>query len=443
MLRNRSTGSAPLPKIAVADLLRANDDEFVRGAYRSLLGRAPADSELSVWRGVLMRGATKTEVVAAIRMSAEGRARGVEVEGISGTWQRRLLDVPILGYAMRWCMHLAMLPDLARRLDAAQGTIARHDERVRDLSSAIDDEHEGRAAVEAAVSARLDALVGELRRLESAKAERSQVDALDARASALADWLARIDGALRATNLLTPADEGPERNARFDDYYRRFENRFRGAPEVIRERLMFYVPILREAAAAAEPGRAAPVADLGCGRGEMVRLLCESGLTAYGVDNSAGSVLHCRAENLHALQADAIEHLRSLATDTLGGVTSIHVIEHLPFPALMMLFREAFRALRPGGVAIFETPNPENLIVGACNFYYDPSHIRPLPPEPLRFLLEEIRFAPVSIERLHAGATAEDVDRAVDPVTRLYSTIMLVPQDYALIAYKPHTAATE
>jgi O-antigen chain-terminating methyltransferase len=116
------------------------------------------------------------------------------------------------------------------------------------------------------------------------------------------------------------------------------------------------------------------------------------------------------------------------------------VIEHLPFPALARLVAAAFRALRPGGVVILETPNPENLIVGACNFYYDPTHVRPLPPEPVRFLLESNGFERVAIERLHPGAQPDDVERATDPVGKLYASIMLVPQDYAVIGYKPAEA---
>jgi O-antigen chain-terminating methyltransferase len=97
--------------------------------------------------------------------------------------------------------------------------------------------------------------------------------------------------------------------------------------------------------------------------------------------------------------------------------------------------------LRPGGVAIFETPNPENLIVGACNFYYDPTHLRPLPPEPMRFLLEASGFVDVVIERLHPGAAPSTIDSATDPRANVYSTLMSVPQDYALIGYKPHVSA--
>ena len=169
----------------------------------------------------------------------------------------------------------------------------------------------------------------------------------------------------------------------------------------------------------------------------MIELLGEHGLDAYGVESSETMVALCCDKGLAAVHGDAIDHLESLAAESLAGVASIHVIEHLPFLQLMALFAQSFRVLRPGGVAIFETPNPENLIVGACNFHYDPTHIRPLPPDPMRFLLEASGFERVAIERLHPGATVAQVEKATDPIERLYATMMLVPQDYALIAYKP------
>jgi len=265
--------------------------------------------------------------------------------------------------------------------------------------------------------------------IDGAKADRLLVDA---RMEALWAWVTPVgSGSMRAP----AADGGASANA-FSNYYQRFEEQFRGPPDGIRERLRFYVPMFQ---AVAHPGPAdspARFVDLGCGRGELIQLLREQGLDAYGVESSEAMVDRCRGNGLTVLHGDALEHLESLAPESLAGIASIHVIEHLPFLQLAALFGQAFRVLRPGGVAIFETPNPENLIVGACNFYYDPTHLRPLPPEPMRFLLESSGFAQVSIERLHPGGTTAQVDAASDPLAKMYATMMLVPQDYALIAYK-------
>ena len=60
-----------------------------------------------------------------------------------------------------------------------------------------------------------------------------------------------------------------------------------------------------------------------------------------------------------------------------------------PHPEIALLLRlldECLRVLRPGGVAIFETPNPNNMLVGSCNFYVDPTHRNPVHPRTLHYL---------------------------------------------------------
>jgi hypothetical protein len=55
----------------------------------------------------------------------------------------------------------------------------------------------------------------------------------------------------------------------------------------------------------------------------------------------------------------------------------------------------------------------------------------------MRFLLDSAGFERTAIERLHPGTTSGEIADTADPVGKIYSTLMLVPQDYALIAYKP------
>ncbi len=81
----------------------------------------------------------------------------------------------------------------------------------------------------------------------------------------------------------------------------------------------------------------------------------------------------------------------------LSAVTLIHVIEHLQLDDLLVLLREARRAIADGGVVILETPNPENLFVSSYTFHIDPTHVRPLPFELISTILSTVGL---SAERL-------------------------------------------
>jgi len=216
-----------------------------------------------------------------------------------------------------------------------------------------------------------------------------------------------------------------------DAFYAAFEDHFRGPREEIKRRVAVYLPLVEATGAGAAD---APVLDVGCGRGEWLELLQERGLRAQGVDVNRIMVMRCKELGLDVVETDALGLLRGLDANSIGAVTGFHIIEHLPYRTIIALFDETLRVLRPGGVAIFETPNPENLIVAACNFYYDPTHRHPLPPEPMRYLAETRGFESVEIKRLHPLPlpTAVAAELASTTIGEWFSSA----QDYSVIGYK-------
>ena len=102
-----------------------------------------------------------------------------------------------------------------------------------------------------------------------------------------------------------------------------------------------YVPLL---------AGAAPVLDLGCGRGELLEALRDAGVEARGVDADPAMVAACRRLGLAADVDDALEALRARSTGSLGGVTAIHIFEHLTAAVWMSVVEAAAlgAALRRG-----------------------------------------------------------------------------------------------
>ena len=131
-----------------------------------------------------------------------------------------------------------------------------------------------------------------------------------------------------------------------------------------------------------------------------------------------------------------VAFLKNLHESTYHAVTGFHIIEHLSFDQVLSFLDEIYRILIPGGVVIFETPNPANILVSAYDFYRDPSHIKPVHPDTARFLAEFRGFQHSTIQLVeHNGAQCQ----LVDFDSWCFDTIQHyvdIPRDYALIAYK-------
>jgi O-antigen chain-terminating methyltransferase len=216
-----------------------------------------------------------------------------------------------------------------------------------------------------------------------------------------------------------------------DALYVAFEDRFRGSREEIRERLKVYLPLLEQAKVGTCESS---ILDLGCGRGEWLELLRDSGFTARGIDINRIAIEQCRTRGLEAIEADVIAYLQSLPDASLSAVTGFHIIEHLPFEALIKLFDETVRVLNHGGLAIFETPNPENVLVGSYKFYLDPTHRNPLPSSVVKFLAQSRGLSNVTILKLHPYP--DELKLSGSELAERFNEHFYGAQDYAVIGYK-------
>jgi SAM-dependent methyltransferase len=212
------------------------------------------------------------------------------------------------------------------------------------------------------------------------------------------------------------------------DYFA-FESRMRGSVDAIRERQRRYVDDFREAG---------PVLDIGCGRGEFLSLLRESGIEASGIDADADMVAYARGEGLDVTQADVVRHLESTADVSLGGIFMAQVVEHLPPAVLVQSLQLAAAKLRPGGLLVAETINPLSPLA-LRHYFADLTHAQPLVPETLELLARQSGFA--STETRFLNEPAERLAEPDDPViaanVRRLNEVLFAPLDYALLARTP------
>ena len=213
--------------------------------------------------------------------------------------------------------------------------------------------------------------------------------------------------------------------AALPDYFA-FESRMRGSVDAIRERQRRYVDDFRDAA---------PVLDIGCGRGELLGLLREAGVEARGIDADADMVAFARGEGLDVEQADLLEYLERVDAGSVGGIFMGQVVEHLPPAVLVRALELAAQKLRPGGVLVAETINPLSPIA-LRNYYADLTHAQPLVPETLELLARQSGFAETELRFLNepADRLTEPDDPVIAANVRRLNELLFAPLDYALVA---------
>jgi O-antigen chain-terminating methyltransferase len=214
-----------------------------------------------------------------------------------------------------------------------------------------------------------------------------------------------------------------------DWFYSKLEDTFRGEFEDIYNRLTIYIPYVEQMESVSEQF---PILDIGCGRGEWLKLMQDIGYSAIGIDCNQINIETCRKQNLNVIYEDAISYLKSVSSESISIITAFHIIEHLEYQDLLVLFKESKRILKTGGMLIFETPNPENILVSTCTFYTDPTHKKPLPSSLIEFIAQLEGFCNIEILRLHPYPEHLTESSATEQFKKHFYSA----QDYTLIAYK-------
>ena len=478
-----------MPDLAMSmpldELLKLDGEAFVAAAYHILLLRAPDPTGSQLLLDGLTAGESKILLLGWLWRSAEGRAAGQSLPGLGRRFAvQRAYRVPLVGPAVRACAMALRRAGVSRVIAsrgeatvtaaqvrtyvststaAANASIQALGVQVAELQSALDDAHRERVDTERALAGHLGTAWRSSAPRATMPALAAQVaamgllvapDALTRRIEALVaqwrQWSEQSDGAQGASTshaletlmrepalsqlaaaLGVPAPP-PVPDPSLDTLYVAFEDVFRGTRADIKQRQRFYLPML---AAAGAGSVERPILDIGCGRGEFIELLRDEALVGRGIDSNRAMAAQCRAMDLDVVGGDAVAYMAQREAGTLGAVTGFHIIEHLPFPLLVRLFDETLRALAPGGLMIFETPNPANIIVASHTFWYDPTHNKPLPSEMVAMIARHRGFDPVRIEALHPReGRLPGMTGTLPPALDI---LVNGPQDYAVIATRP------
>lgn len=244
---------------------------------------------------------------------------------------------------------------------------------------------------------------------------------------------AKITDLLRKVDNLSTGD---------DSFYHSFEEKFRGSREEIKGRLQVYVPTVKEHLPDWREGR---FIDVGSGRGEWLDILRENGAVDYvGVDLNVQQNAICEGLGHKMVCEDCIKYLAEQPNESVDLISGFHIVEHLCMSDLMELLKQSYRVLKKGGMILFETPNPKNLVVGANTFYIDPSHKRPLDPRMMEFLVQWCGFINTACIDVNShpdwagvtGTSKNEENREIIEKINQLCWLAYGPQDYAVFAVK-------
>lgn len=159
-------------------------------------------------------------------------------------------------------------------------------------------------------------------------------------------------------------------------------DKFRGNETIIKKRQKKYIKYFDSCR---------NVLDVGCGRGEFLELLNEENISATGIDANEDMVKICREKGLDVFHINIYSFLKD-KVEFYDGVFCSHIIEHLDPQDAVELLDLCQLTLKPHGMLIIITPNPQNLQVIANTFWLDLTHKRPYPLQLLEYLLTEREF---------------------------------------------------
>lgn len=457
----------------VNDLLRYQGRDFVTNAYRVVLKREPDEAGFLHNLTLLQSGAyNKIDILASLRSSDEGKRCAVRIDGLKLPATIRSVErIPVLGYVLQCLIGWARFPATLRSQRQFQEYVVAQQSLIGDYVNQLQESVRAELQQHAQQLARLDPLANEVaqhqaqldslaftvrqtlpQRIEDGEEQLRQTavrlaglsdDLTDrfknlsqlllqareelAQQSVASDELRRE---LKNANVLTDrmTMPGAERRS-WDKLYAAFEEEFRGPVAEVEERLRFYLPFVRDLS------REATILDLGSGRGDWLALLTQEGFQPRGVETNEVLADDCRKRGLNVETIDMMVCLRTLVANSVDVITVFHLIEHVGIDDLLHLLDQARRTLKPGGLLMLETPSPENIPVGACNFYADPTHNKPIYPHTLMFILRNLGFADCRLEFLHPVENSPFVGDS--PGFPQLNQWFFGPRDFSVIARKP------
>jgi 2-polyprenyl-3-methyl-5-hydroxy-6-metoxy-1,4-benzoquinol methylase len=191
----------------------------------------------------------------------------------------------------------------------------------------------------------------------------------------------------------------------------------------------------------------ANVIDLECSKGDWLQFLNIHGANSAGITSDDDMYQHCLENNLTVTKNNIVAYLKTKNNDSVDLISGFHIIECLDMNTLFQIIAESIRILKPGGLILLEIPNSQNAITGLYNLYLNPTRIKPIHFEWMKYLLETKGFSDVSdvfsqsiftreIQQIDKAIVESNIDSDVVRLLRKTNTIINSPENIGVVARK-------
>ncbi|WP_297445479.1 methyltransferase domain-containing protein [Desulfurobacterium sp.] len=405
----------PVNSVDLSELLSYIGGEFIRKAYLLILGREPDPEGFEYYLENLLKGRfSKIDIIVRLRYSREGRERGVKIKGLSKyrVFYSILSSLPGVGSIVGGIKFFVTLP---RFVTYVRGIEASSEFQISNLKSLISKLEVNLSSFKNSFGNLAEKQAKELKKIEE------ELRKNDLKIEEIKKELFCIGSKFQKEEVPTTIEVELQKIDIVErDYYAAFESLFRGSYKDVKwhlKRYLKYIPV--------ELASKFPVLDVGCGRGEFLELLREQRIKAIGVDVDSYQVKDLKKRGYAVYKEDVNSFLEE-NSKKFSAITAFQVIEHFDTSYLKDFLRLSFEKLVPGGVLILETINPWNY-EAFPRFYMDETHVRPIPPDTMSFMLRWFGFSDLKL--LFLSPLAEEKFKDED-LKKLYL-------DYALISKKP------
>jgi 2-polyprenyl-3-methyl-5-hydroxy-6-metoxy-1,4-benzoquinol methylase len=146
------------------------------------------------------------------------------------------------------------------------------------------------------------------------------------------------------------------------------------------------------------------IIEIGCGRGEYLEFMNNTGANAYGLEHRKESVEDCRAKGLKVIQGFLNDPSEKIEHGPFDAFFICNFLEHFDEPSLAL--RAIANNLTDDGIGFVEVPNTDNIIDKTSFYKFTLEHLLNFTKETLTSTLRNNGFDVLSCEIIQTGSGA-------------------------------------